>query len=60
MDRGVATKRETTFETELFRSKTFLIFVEPVFRKVEETIGVNYMGTDVIDQVSLLLSLLIH
>ncbi|KAL8108760.1 hypothetical protein AgCh_025012 [Apium graveolens] len=51
LERGVAAKREITFETELFGSKTFLIYVEPVFSKAGETIGVNYMGMDVTDQV---------
>lgn len=58
LERGVAAKREITFETELFRSKTFLIYVEPVFSKAGEAIGVNYMGMDVTDQVSLLLLIL--
>ncbi|MBA0745037.1 hypothetical protein Gogos_007628, partial [Gossypium gossypioides] len=44
-------KREITFETELFGSKTFLIYVEPVFSKAGETIGINYMGIDISDQV---------
>ncbi|MBA0774277.1 hypothetical protein Gotri_009497, partial [Gossypium trilobum] len=44
-------KREITFETELFGSKTFLIYVEPVFSKAGETIGINYMGMDITDQV---------
>lgn len=52
LERGVAAKREITFETDLFGSKTFLIYVEPVFSKAGETIGVNYMGMDVTDQVS--------
>ncbi|KAL5973935.1 hypothetical protein ACLOJK_030594 [Asimina triloba] len=51
MERGLPGKREITFETELFGSKTFLIHVEPVFSKTGETIGVNYMGMDVTDQV---------
>ncbi|KAK3031542.1 hypothetical protein RJ639_035455 [Escallonia herrerae] len=53
LERGRAAKREITFETELFGSKTFLIYVEPVFSKTGETIGVNYMGMDVTDQVRL-------
>lgn len=44
-------KREVTFETELFGSKTYVIYVEPVFSKAGETIGVNYIGMDVTDQV---------
>ncbi|XP_052210719.1 probable histidine kinase 1 [Diospyros lotus] len=51
LERGLPAKREITFETELFGSKTFLIYVEPVFSKAGETIGVNYMGMDVTDQV---------
>ncbi|KZV31692.1 histidine kinase 5 [Dorcoceras hygrometricum] len=51
LDRGLPAKREITFETELFGSKTFLIYVEPVFSKAGETIGVNYMGMEVTDQV---------
>ena len=44
-------KREFTFETDLFGAKTFLIYVEPVFSKAGETIGVNYMGMEITDQV---------
>ncbi|CAA0838305.1 Histidine kinase 5 [Striga hermonthica] len=51
LERGLPAKREITFETELFGSKTFLIYVEPVFSKSGETIGVNYMGMEVTDQV---------
>jgi signal transduction histidine kinase len=51
LERGIPAKREITFETELFGSKTFLIYVEPVFSKAGDTIGVNYMGMDVTDQV---------
>uniref|UniRef100_A0A7N0TCI7 histidine kinase n=1 Tax=Kalanchoe fedtschenkoi TaxID=63787 RepID=A0A7N0TCI7_KALFE len=51
LDRGIPAKREITFDTPLFGSKTFLIYVEPVFSKAGETIGVNYMGMDVTDQV---------
>ncbi|KAK4482074.1 hypothetical protein RD792_011572 [Penstemon davidsonii] len=51
MDRGLPSKREITFETELFGSKTFLIYAEPVFSKAGETIGVNYMGMEITDQV---------
>ncbi|KAA8521443.1 hypothetical protein F0562_012104 [Nyssa sinensis] len=51
LERGLPAKREITFETELFGSKIFLIYVEPVFSKAGETIGVNYMGMDVTDQV---------
>ncbi|GMP44495.1 hypothetical protein CsSME_00013408 [Camellia sinensis var. sinensis] len=51
LERGVPAKREITFKTELFGSKTFLIYVEPVFSNAGDTIGVNYMGMDVTDQV---------
>ncbi|XP_039007492.1 histidine kinase 5-like [Hibiscus syriacus] len=51
LDKGLPAKREITFETELFGSKTFLIYVEPVFSKAGETIGINYMGMDITDQV---------
>ena len=51
LEKGKPAKREITFETELFGSKTFLIYVEPVFSKSGETIGINYMGMDVTDQV---------
>ncbi|CAL5439394.1 unnamed protein product [Camellia sinensis] len=51
LERGVPAKREITFETELFGSKTFLINVEPIFSNAGDTIGVNYMGMDVTDQV---------
>jgi len=52
LERGLPGKREITFDTELFGSKTFLIYVEPVFNKAGETIGVNYIGMDITDQVS--------
>lgn len=32
---------------EQFGAKTFLIYVEPVFSKTGETIGVNYMGMEI-------------
>ncbi|GFY96802.1 histidine kinase 5 [Actinidia rufa] len=51
LERGLPAKREITFETELFGAKTFLIYVYPVFSKAGDTIGVNYMGMDVTDQV---------
>ncbi|CAA7027217.1 unnamed protein product [Microthlaspi erraticum] len=51
LEKGKASKREITFETELFGSKTFLIYVEPVYNKAKETIGINYMGMEVTDQV---------
>lgn len=52
LERGIPAKREITFDTGLFGSKTFLIYVEPVFSKAGETIGVNYMGMEITDQVS--------
>ncbi|CAN8299118.1 unnamed protein product [Cochlearia groenlandica] len=51
LEKGKASKREITFETELFGSKTFLIYVEPVYNKTGEKIGINYMGMEVTDQV---------
>ncbi|XP_050907305.1 uncharacterized protein LOC127120800 isoform X1 [Lathyrus oleraceus] len=36
---------------EQFGAKTFLIYVEPVFSKTGETIGVNYMGMEITNQV---------
>ncbi|KAK2392017.1 histidine kinase [Trifolium repens] len=51
LEKGLPAKREITFETELFGSKTFLIYVEPVFSNTGEKIGINYMGMDVTDQV---------
>ncbi|TXG62341.1 hypothetical protein EZV62_013704 [Acer yangbiense] len=51
LEKKLPAKREITFETPLFGSKTFLIYVEPVFSKAGETIGINYMGMDVTDQV---------
>ncbi|KAF2302820.1 hypothetical protein GH714_008563 [Hevea brasiliensis] len=50
LEKGLPAKREITFETELFGKKIFLIYVEPVFSKSGETIGINYMGMDVTDQ----------
>ncbi|KAM0942805.1 putative histidine kinase [Dioscorea sansibarensis] len=52
LERGLPAKREITFETSLFGLKTFLIYVEPVFSKAGDKIGVNYMGMDVTDQVN--------
>ncbi|CAL5434838.1 unnamed protein product [Camellia sinensis] len=37
-------------ESQDFKRETFLIYVEPVFSNAGDTIGVNYMGMDVIDQ----------
>lgn len=59
LEKGLPAKREITFETELFGSKTFLIFVEPVFSKSGETIGINYMGMDVTDQVNFVLLIVV-
>lgn len=53
LEKGMPAKREVTFETELFGSKTFLIYVEPVFNKAGETIGINYVGMEVTDQVNI-------
>ncbi|KAG0452109.1 hypothetical protein HPP92_025863 [Vanilla planifolia] len=50
LERGLPAKREITFETDLFGKKTFLIYVEPVFSKAGETIGINYLGMDITDQ----------
>ncbi|RYR68805.1 hypothetical protein Ahy_A03g015272 isoform A [Arachis hypogaea] len=36
LEKRLPAKREITFETELFGSKTFLIYVEPVFSKVRK------------------------
>lgn len=51
LERGLPAKREITFVSEPFGSKTFLLYVEPVFSKAGDTIGVNYMGMEVTDQV---------
>ncbi|GAU17667.1 hypothetical protein TSUD_07290 [Trifolium subterraneum] len=51
MEKGIIAKKEITYETELFGSKTFLMYVEPVFSKAGETIGVNYIGMEITDQV---------
>ena len=51
LERGLPAKREITFETELFGAKTFLMYVEPVFSKDGEKLGVNYMGMEITDQV---------
>ncbi|BFG15515.1 hypothetical protein CerSpe_017890 [Prunus speciosa] len=39
LEKRLHAKREITFETPLFGSKTFLIYVEPVFSKAGETFG---------------------
>lgn len=51
MAKGVATKREFVFNTPLFGEKTFVTYIEPVFSKSAETIGVNYVAMDITDQV---------
>ena len=51
LEKGLPAKREIQFDTELFGLKTFLIYVEPVFSKAGETIGINYVGMDITDQV---------
>ncbi|KAJ0260761.1 hypothetical protein HA466_0040180 [Hirschfeldia incana] len=51
LEKGKSSKREITFETDLFGSKTFLIYAEPVYNKAREKIGINYMGMEVTDQV---------
>ncbi|KAG7550218.1 PAS domain superfamily [Arabidopsis thaliana x Arabidopsis arenosa] len=51
LEKGKASKREITFTTDLFGSKTFLIYVEPVYNKAGEKIGINYMGMEVTEQV---------
>ncbi|CAN6200923.1 unnamed protein product [Urochloa humidicola] len=51
MATGIATKREFTFNTPMFGEKTFMVYIEPVFSKAGETIGVNHVAMDVTDQV---------
>ncbi len=51
MASGKATKREFVFNTPLFGAKTFVTYIEPVFSKSGETIGVNYVAMDITDQV---------
>ncbi|CAH8270698.1 unnamed protein product [Arabidopsis lyrata] len=51
LEKGKASKREITFTTDLFGSKTFLVYVEPVYNKAGEKIGINYMGMEVTEQV---------
>ena len=51
LEKAKASKKEITFETELFGSKTFLIYDEPVYNKAREKIGINHMGMEVTDQV---------
>ncbi|RLN11450.1 hypothetical protein C2845_PM09G20400 [Panicum miliaceum] len=35
----------------MFGEKTFFMYIEPVFSKAGETIGVNHVAMDVTDQV---------
>uniref|UniRef100_A0A453D0L2 PAC domain-containing protein n=2 Tax=Aegilops tauschii TaxID=37682 RepID=A0A453D0L2_AEGTS len=51
MAKGIPTKREFVFDTPLFGPKTFVVYIEPVFTKSGETIGVNYVAMDITDQV---------
>ncbi|KAG2319035.1 hypothetical protein Bca4012_054701 [Brassica carinata] len=51
LENGKASKREIRFETDLFGSKTFLIFVETVYSKTGKKMGINYIGMEVTDQV---------
>uniref|UniRef100_A0ACD5ZGQ7 Uncharacterized protein n=1 Tax=Avena sativa TaxID=4498 RepID=A0ACD5ZGQ7_AVESA len=51
MAKGMPTKREFVFDTPLFGAKTFVTYIEPVFSKSGETIGVNYVAMDITDQV---------
>ncbi|VAH36857.1 unnamed protein product [Triticum turgidum subsp. durum] len=51
MAKGIPTKREFVFDTPLFGPKTFVVYIEPVFSKSGETIGVNYVAMDITDQV---------
>jgi hypothetical protein len=53
MATGIATKREFAFNTPMFGAKTFVTYIEPVFSKGGETIGVNYVAMDITDQVPL-------
>nr|GEX35085.1 histidine kinase 5 [Tanacetum cinerariifolium] len=51
LERGIPDKREITYTTELFGSKTFLMYVEPVFSNAGEKNGINYTGMEITDQV---------
>ncbi|KAI4963861.1 hypothetical protein ZWY2020_010353 [Hordeum vulgare] len=44
-------KREFLFNTPLFGPKTFVVYIKPVFSKIGETIGVNYVALDITDEV---------
>lgn len=50
MAKGIPIKREFLFNTPLFGPKTFVVYIEPVFSKIGETIGVNYVALDITDQ----------
>ncbi|KAJ0233546.1 hypothetical protein HA466_0281800 [Hirschfeldia incana] len=52
LEKGKASKREITIETDLFGSKTFLIFVETVYSKSGKKTGINYIGMEVTDQMA--------
>ncbi|GJY70212.1 histidine kinase 5-like protein [Tanacetum coccineum] len=51
LEHGLPVKREITYETELFGTKTFLMYLEPVFSNAGEKTGINYMGMDITDEV---------
>ncbi|CAN6220556.1 unnamed protein product [Urochloa humidicola] len=51
MATGIATKREFVLNTPMFGAKTFLKYIEPVFSKGGETVGVNHVAMDITDQV---------
>ncbi|KAI5012810.1 hypothetical protein ZWY2020_025076 [Hordeum vulgare] len=51
MDKGIPIKREFLFSTPLFGPKTCVVYIEPIFSKIGETIGVNYVALDITDQV---------
>ena len=51
MAKVIQTKRYFVFDTPLFGPKTFVVYIEPVFSKSGETIGVNYVAMDIPDQV---------
>ncbi|XP_062178951.1 probable histidine kinase 1 [Phragmites australis] len=51
MAKRMPTKREFVFNTPLFGEKTFVTYIEPVFSKAGETIGVNYVAMDITDQI---------
>ncbi|KAI5000215.1 hypothetical protein ZWY2020_004804 [Hordeum vulgare] len=48
---GIPIKREFLFNTPLFGPKTFVVYIKPVFSKIGETIGVNYVALDITDEV---------